>query len=440
MNLFTPEQLKEQTRPWSEMAEEALKTGQMDRLRFLLGRMSVGHSGLYIGYLNWTTRLAGKILNDFGEPFLNDMLARITAFLMAPYAASFLNGNEKQVFSDLAALWTMQVGRFGFQDETDNEVAFALAPCGSGGRLQLESWYENWPQAYPRMGNGTPVFCRICEHLQQALNRAAGKTIWSVVPDTLRTGFCRMSFIKNTTRGEFLFPPDEGYRLTTPRCAQALKKLDQGHHSILDLIKDQHTEWRPLHDFFCLFVTCIFSAAYKERGITYLRELVWETYVDMFDATTYRMYCIAEDRSLLLQIAHIWHYHQATFRIAEEADRFVFHLDPCGSGGRLFRGEMGGNDGFQYGSDLLCEITDAADITFLRSPYPAYCIHCGATNRDQLDGKPWAFLVDGNVLCRPEGKCLQFLYKKSAKRIAPPHLLSQVGLDAAKTLEKEYVL
>ena len=194
MPLFTPEQLAANTRPLSDMAIEALTAGQLDRLRFLLGRMSVGHVELYTGYLQWTTRLAGKILIDFGEPFLDDLLSRIAAFLTAPCARAFHNGDEKQAFSRLAAMWTMQMGRFDPLVETENEVSFHLAPCGSGGRLQLESWYENRPRAYPRLGNGTPVFCRICEHFQQALNHAAGKTIWRAVPDSCRTGFCRLSF------------------------------------------------------------------------------------------------------------------------------------------------------------------------------------------------------------------------------------------------------
>ena len=135
-----------------------------------------------------------------------------------------------------------------------------------------------------------------------------------------------------------------------------------------------------------------------------------------------------------------WYYHQATFHVTEEEERFVFHLNPCGSGGRLFRGEMGNAEAFRYGSGLLCELQEENNITFCRAPFPVYCTHCAVTNRDQLLGKPWAFLVDGHVHTSPGLPCRQYLYKKTAKRTNPAGLCSQVGLTAAKPLQEEYVL
>ena len=39
------------------------------------------------------------------------------------------------------------------------------------------------------------------------------------------------------------------------------------------------------------------------------------------------------DDELVREIARTWNYHCADFTLAEENDRFVFRLDPCGSGG-----------------------------------------------------------------------------------------------------------
>jgi len=439
MMLYTPEELASETRPLSEMALEALDRGNLDEVRFLLGRMSVGHFELYFGYLDWVTRLAGKILRDFGEDYFENASGKIARFLMAPYGKDLKEGKEKGTIADVMALWCHQSGRIDPLGETQNEVAFSLSPCGSGGRLVLGAVYETSPERYPRLRDGKPLFCRICQHLQGALNEASGKSFWSAVPDRTHSGYCRVRFSKHETKGAWLFNAEETSQLLTSRCRQALKRLDSNRLDIQELLRDQHTEWRPLHDLLNLWVTALFSMIYEEQGIQYLSELVWETYVTAFEAT-YRMYSVMDMKSLLRNLARIWYYHQATFRVTEEEDRFAFHLDPCGSGGRLYRGEVLRPGVFRYGTGMLRETQEADDITFGRAPFPIYCIHCAGTNRDQFEGKPWSFVIDGEAMSEPSTPCVQYLYKKDAPREAPPQLLKQVGLSEAKPLDKEYVL
>lgn len=439
MMLFTPEELASESRPLCEIALEALDRGNLDEVRFLLGRMSVGHFELYFGYLDWVTRLAGKLLRDCGEATFEETSRRIARFLMAPYAEQLRGGKEKETVRDILTVWCHQLGRIDPLGETGNEVAFSLAPCGSGGRLLLGAFYEASPQRYPRLRDGTPLFCRICRHLQEGLNGQAEKDFWSAVPERQPTGFCRVRFSKQQTRGTRLFRSEETDRLITPRCRQALRALDGNRSEIRDLLVDQHREWRPLHDLLNLWVTALFSVVYGEKGMPYLSELVWETYVPMFDST-YRLYSALDTKSVFRNLVRLWHYHQATFRVTEEEDRFAFLLDPCGSGGRLYRGEVWMPGVFRYGTGLLCEAREPDDITFQRAPFPIYCIHCAATNRDQFEGKPWSFVVDGEAMSDPSKPCTQYLYKKEAPRAAPPALLEQVGLSEAKPLEEEYVL
>lgn len=439
MLLYTPEELASETRSLSEMALEELERGNPAQVRFLLGRMAVGHFELYFGYLDWVTKMAAKILRDFGEAYFETTSGKIARFLMAPYAEGLRKGNEKETIADIMTLWCHQLGRIDPLGETSNEVAFSLAPCGSGGRLVLGGFYEISPREYPRLRDGKPIFCRICQHLQTAVNEGSGKNFWSAVPDSKQPGFCRVRFSKHDTRGKWLFNAEQTARLLTPRCGQALQRLENNRDDIQNLLRDQHTEWRPLHDLLNLWVTALFSVIYEEQGTDYLSELVWETYVNMFDGT-YRMYSMMDTKSLFRNLVRMWYYHQATFRVTEEEDRFVFHLDPCGSGGRLYRGEALIPGVFRYGKGLLSEIQEPGDITFGRAPFPIYCIHCAATNRDQYDGKPWAFIIDGEAMSDPSKPCTQYLYKKEALRKAPSSLLTQVGLNEAKPLHKEYVI
>ena len=218
MLLYSPEQLASESRSLSEMALDELERGNLDQVRFLLGRMSVGHIELYFGYLDWVTKMAGKILRDFGEAYFETTSAKIARFLMAPYAEGLRKGNEKETIVDIMTLWCHQLGRIDPLGETSNEVAFSLAPCGSGGRLVLGGFYEISPREYPRLRDGKPLFCRICQHLQAAVNEDSGKAFWSAVPDPKRTGFCRVRFSKHDTRGKWLFNAEETAHHLTPRC------------------------------------------------------------------------------------------------------------------------------------------------------------------------------------------------------------------------------
>lgn len=440
MRLFTREDLERECRPLSTRALEALNEGRIDQLRFLLGRMSSGHMELYLGYLHWIARILSKTQREIGDGFLEYLLARVAEYLVAPYVAWVLEGDEKRTISSVVSLWVLQAGRIDPIGETENEVAFHACPCGSGGRLLLESWYERDPARYARTADGKPVLCRLCEHLQSALNRGAGHTFWSVVPaEVSRIGFCRMSFLKQAKGGKRLYSEDESYRLTTPRCRQALRLLDRGVLKIEELLQDQHHEWRPLHDFLCLWVACILSVVYQEKGLACVGELVRDTYAPLFQSA-YVLHTILDETTVFSDLVRNWYYHQASFKVVEEEDRFVFVLDPCGSGGRLWRGQMGPPGFFRYGDGLLCHISEKSGLTFQRAPFPIYCTHCAVTNREQLLGRPWTFLVDGSAMVEPSSPCRQYLYKKGAARRAPESLLQQVGLDAAPPLRKEYLL
>ena len=122
-----------------------------------------------------------------------------------------------------------------------------------------------------------------------------------------------------------------------------------------------------------------------------------------------------------------WHYHVTKFRVEEEEDRFVFVLDPCGSGGRLYRGELH-LDSFHYGDELAPLIEEQHPIAFNRENAPAYCTHCASSNRNMFLGNPLVFVVDGMAQSSPGMPCRQYLYKKNAARTVEPELLAQVGM------------
>jgi hypothetical protein len=426
MKYFTEEELAQESRSLPDLALEALRGGELEHLLVLLNRMSVAHRGLANLGLQWIGRMLGKVRSDFGEAFLDTLLGKSAAFLMEPYAREFLQGKEKEVLSELILMFRMQIGaEIVPSDETDNQVVFSLSPCGSGGRLILEGWPETLPELYAPCSDGTPIYCRMCKHLQQGLNEACGATVWTTRINDTVPGACEMRFFKQETAGQRLFEPEEIYAVSEPRCRQALEKVLAGDLAVEELIKDQHLEWKPWHDLFVQLATCILSAVYKEKGAEYLDEFLKETYDTSF-GSIYSMYQLLDDVAMFRMMVQTWHYHIARFTVVEEDDRFVFILDPCGSGGRLYRSEMHKKQ-FRYGTDMACLMEEPANINFNRKDFPIYCTHCASTNRDQFEGNPFVFVIDGHAQKDPNAPCIHYLYKKGAKREVAREILAQVG-------------
>ena len=126
------------------------------------------------------------------------------------------------------------------------------------------------------------------------------------------------------------------------------------------------------------------ARALELGGPDYLDELLAQTYEPAFHAGFPR-YAALTDEQLVAEVARTWNYHMADFTGHEEADRFVFRLDPCGSGGSLFRGQVW-RDMFHYGEPLSPLMKDAQPINFNRRDAPTYCTRCAASHRAQLKG------------------------------------------------------
>ncbi|MFO7962763.1 MAG: hypothetical protein R6U50_02480 [Desulfobacterales bacterium] len=435
MKRFTPEELASESRPLSEMALEALAQGNIDRLHALLNTMSESHRGLYYGYLNWLEMILGRIRIDAGEEFMEAVLEQSAMFIMKPIADRFLQGNEKDVFTQLISFWKNQpeAGVLPIR-ENDETIEFLISPCDSGGRFARQPSQAGSSRLFALCSDGAPAFCHACRSLQKSLNSLCGAAVWQIENDPDLPATCRMTFSKLQAKGTRLFEGNEIYDTTKTRCRQALEKLSRMDFNLEDVLTDHHHEWRDLHDLYNVLVTCLLTAMYKDRGTAYIDDLLHETYV-IPNESLYTAYRAMDDITFFRFLVRTWYYHQAAFTIEEEEDRFKFILDPCGSGGRLYRGEIGGG-AYPYGGNMLCLMDEPADINFNRRDFPIYCTHCAATNRDQFMGQPWPFIVDGHSQMRPGMPCIQYFYKKDAKREIDAALPAQVGLSGVSPLKE----
>lgn len=432
---FSDDQLRDIARPFEAHAIDALKRGDLVAVRERLDEMARGHAGLDALSSHTLARKAGKLRADFGEQVARDALKRIGAQLMATWIEQWRAGDARGAIADLVAIFRYQAGaRLSPLQEDDDAVVLELAPCGSGGRLERQALPERHPDAYGNWSDGVSSLCQACKANQAALNEALrddlGDDAWTTVKGP--EGRCTLRFSKGSARGAPLFSDSERHELVKTRVELAREKLDAGDTDIEPLLDGQRKEWMPWHDFGIVWLAHFYAVALETGGADYLDEVLAETYEPAFVAGFPR-YAAMSDEELVGEIARTWNYHCADFRVVEEDDRFVFVLDPCGSGGRLFRGTVW-RDLFRYGRPLSPLMPDPHPVNFMRENAPSYCTHCAASNRAQLaraddPATPLFFVIDGHAQLRPGMACRTYVYKNGAdRRRVDPALFRQIGL------------
>lgn len=428
---FTDEQLHQIALPPEQHALAALQRGDVPAVQRWLDEMAAGHAGLDALSLHALARKAGKLRQDVGEEQALQTLERVGRQLMATWTAQWQAGDARGAIADLVAVFRHQAGA-GLAPiaEDDEHAILCLSPCGSGGRVDRQRLAEKHPAAYGGWSDGVNSYCQGCKAQQRALNASLGFAAWT--SEKRADGACVLRFDKGAQRGQALFTGAERRDLTQTRVQRAREQLAQGGADVAPLLDGQRKEWMPWHDFAVVWLAHLYAAALEIGGQPYLDELLAQTYEPAFVAGFPR-YAGLDDEALAREIARTWNYHCADFRLHEEDERFVFTLDPCGSGGRLLRGQMW-RDMFHYGAPLSPLIAEPQPINFMRRDAPSYCTHCAASNRAQLRGAadpavPLFFVIDGHAQMAPGMPCRTYVYKRAADRArVDPALFHQVGL------------
>ncbi len=429
--LYSQEQLAEIAKPFEAHARAALHDNDLARVRALLVEMKNGPAGLDALSGHTLARKAAKLRRDFGETFALAALARIGAELMRTWTRQYRQGDERGAIADLVAIFREQHGaRLEPLHENDDSVTLDMPLCGSGGKLEKVGLPQKHPEWYGGWSDGVSSFCHICKACQKAFNNSLGAEVWTT--DKGANGACRVTFAKRATQGERLFSDEERETLVRTRIDRAIARIDAGDGDIAALLEGQRKDWKPWHDFGVVLLEYFYAVALEQGGADYLAEVLEQTYAPAFNAGFPR-YAAMSDNELVREVARTWNYHCADFTIIEEDDRFVFRLDPCGSGGRLFRGAVW-RDMFHYGEPLAPKMAKPHRINFNRADAPTYCTHCAASNRAQLEGAlspetPLFFVIDGHAQSAPGAPCRCYVYKKDARREdIDPALFEQIGL------------
>ncbi len=114
-------------------------------------------------------------------------------------------------------------------------------------------------------------------------------------------------------------------------------------------------------------------------------------------------------------------------KVEEDDEKIIFHVDPCGSGGRMRR------EGRYDTPYNFPKVKDPHPLTFSRPDFPHYCQHCALFHSQmpiEWDGAIWPVMLPGE---KDEDPCI-FLFYKDPKDI-PEEYYTRVG--KKKILKKE---
>lgn len=169
--------------------------------------------------------------------------------------------------------------------------------------------------------------------------------------------------------------------------------------------REQHLGW---HDAYVGFMAAVQSllaesmgADALRRGLRHVGEALKADLFDPKHAAPVEEQVRAYARSMVS--------HHGKLTLLEDAEKFTFVNDPCGSGGRLLR------DGKYEGPDALAYVEEPSAMTLGREHFQSYCTHCPAwlsQRHQEWYGEPLWVLEPPRTA---QERCVFHIYKDPAK-------------------------
>ncbi|MDT8273813.1 MAG: hypothetical protein RRA35_11555, partial [Desulfomonilia bacterium] len=223
----------------------------------------------------------------------------------------------------------------------------------------------------------------------------------------------------------------EKIEVTTPVIKRIVRALSRDNREEAKrLCADLRGERIVLHDFFADACTALFTWV----GLNLGEEILEDLFRDCFERSAKRqifdLLNLGIDSGLetLMLARNAWIAHSCSgagehggaFRLVEDDEKFTFVLDPCGSGGRLWRK---GRYGFPWN---FATTSRAYPWSFGRENFPYYCIHCAFLNElmpyEYLGYPSWPVDPPGH----PMDSCRWHIYKD--RWAVPDTYYSRYGL------------
>jgi len=181
------------------------------------------------------------------------------------------------------------------------------------------------------------------------------------------------------------FSEEERAEMATPVIERIRRAIRCGDNDrAVALCEDLRGERIVLHDLFADMTTALFTWVGQNLGEETLPDMFTYCFENSARRPIFDLMDLDMDRGLeaelLVRGSWVAHScsgageHPGAFRLEEDDEKFTFTMDPCGSGGRLWRRG-------RYGSPYDFATTSRAyPWSFNREGLPYYCIHCSFMN------------------------------------------------------------
>ena len=211
-------------------------------------------------------------------------------------------------------------------------------------------------------------------------------------------------------------PPDLGR--STRR--QLLEAIDDGRLDDARALADYTvSEAKPLHDLFCDWLWDMLTRIADTFGETAMYRILRGTQESWMMRRTWKAFLAFGIEERVALIAEMMRAHQCGpeqdggVEIIEEGDRFVVRMDPCGSGGRMRRGDPVAGTPSRLAAPFNFGVTrEAHDWSWRRHGVPYYCVHCAVNEQLPMEwgGHPlWVTEYDPD----PAKPCAWAVYKRA---------------------------
>jgi hypothetical protein len=181
------------------------------------------------------------------------------------------------------------------------------------------------------------------------------------------------------------FSNNESALMATPVMGRIRRAIKEGRTSdalyLCVLLKNERI---VLHDFFADACTALFTWVSRNLGEDSLPAMFNSCFEKSARRQVLDLLALGLDRGIeavmLARSCWIAHScsgageHGGAFRLIEDDEKFTFELDPCGSGGRLWRRG-------RYDQPAGMAVTSGPHPwSYGRSGFPVYCVHCAFLN------------------------------------------------------------
>jgi hypothetical protein len=225
---------------------------------------------------------------------------------------------------------------------------------------------------------------------------------------------------------------DDVKDLGTPTVDLVCKAIDDGNYALAkELVIYFIPEGKGLHDLYCDWCYDIFDKVAKKYGEENLHELLrstqstwmmYRTWKGMQKMTPYERVCINAE---VLRSHRCGPRQMGELSVIEEDDRYIIQMDPCGSGGRMRRGDAVDGTGSRLAKPYNFGVTSKAFWwSWSKAGVPYYCLHCAMCEILMVEWGGWPMHVTAYDP-DPQRPCAWIFYKRP--ELVPEEYWTRLG-------------